>query len=91
MTFRMSNRLEGAIRCGRTAARPGRRTKQYLIAIQANLHPSSLSRLLSGELVRMNDPRVLRLATLFDVPAAEAFEPASGDDARERPAAEPRA
>ena len=49
--------------------------KSYEIAHQAEMHPSTLSRILNGiEDVRPGDQRVLRIAKVLDVRIEECFE-----------------
>lgn len=49
--------------------------RQYEIAHQAGLHPSTLSKILNGiERVKVGDPRVLRLGKVLGIPANELFE-----------------
>jgi hypothetical protein len=50
----------------------------YRIAQDADLHPSVLSKLLTGaESVREADARVLRVAEVVGIPPAQAFEKAT--------------
>jgi hypothetical protein len=64
---RISQRLREAVKL---APRPA-----YRIAQDANLHPTVLSKLITGaESVRVADPRVLRVAEVLGIPAAQAFE-----------------
>lgn len=47
----------------------------YEIAHAAEMHPATLSKLLSGaEPIRPNDPRVLRVAQVLGLDPAECFE-----------------
>jgi hypothetical protein len=47
----------------------------YRIALQADIHPAVLSRLLHGyERIKPDDARVLRVARIVGVPADRAFE-----------------
>ncbi len=49
--------------------------KGYEIAHRAEMHPSTLSRILNGiEDVIPGDPRVLRIAKVFGLSAEECFE-----------------
>jgi hypothetical protein len=49
--------------------------RHYLIAHQAGLHPSTLSRLICGiENVRPKDDRVIRLGKVLGVPEEECFQ-----------------
>jgi hypothetical protein len=49
--------------------------RNYVIAWQAQLHPTALSRLLNRiDRVKPGDPRVLRIAALVRVSPEEAFE-----------------
>ena len=57
----------------------------YRIAQRAKIDPPVLSKLIHGALpVQENDPRILRVAKLLGVPAAEAFEsgPSRGRSSR---------
>jgi hypothetical protein len=48
----------------------------YRIALDADLHPTTLSRLLHGaEPLRPNDPRVLRVAKILGLDTQTVFEP----------------
>lgn len=49
--------------------------RSYQIAHAANMHPSTLSRIITGaEKVKPNDPRVLRVASVLGLSATECFE-----------------
>jgi hypothetical protein len=49
--------------------------KDYEIAHLAELHPSTLSRLLCGiDKVKYGDPRVITIGQILGVPAEECFE-----------------
>jgi hypothetical protein len=49
--------------------------KSYEIAHQAEMHPSTLSRILNGiEDVKVGDPRVLRIAQVLGFKPEECFE-----------------
>ena len=49
--------------------------KSYEIAHQAEMHPSTLSRILNGiEDVKVGDPRVLRIAQVLGLKHEECFE-----------------
>lgn len=55
----------------------------YQIAHAAGLHPSTLSRLVTGaERPRPDDPRVLRVASVLGLSATECFEQESSEDAQ---------
>ena len=48
--------------------------KDYQIAHEANLHPSTLSKLINGiERAKPGDERVLRIARVVGIPADECF------------------
>lgn len=48
--------------------------RAYKIAQEADLHPSTLSKLLNGiERARRNDPRVLRVGEVLGIPENECF------------------
>ncbi len=49
--------------------------KGYEIAHQAEIHPSTLSKILNGiEDVRRGDPRVLRIARILNLKPEQCFE-----------------
>ncbi len=53
--------------------------RAYKIAHKANLHPSTLSRIVNGiEKVTPGDPRVLRIAKTLGLSPAECFEEVGG-------------
>lgn len=50
-------------------------SKAYEIAQRAEIHPSTLSKILNGiEAVRPGDPRVLRIARILNLKPEECFE-----------------
>jgi hypothetical protein len=54
--------------------------RAYQIAHEAGLHPTTLSRIVCGiELVKMMDPRVLKVAEVLGIPPENCF-----DDYREQ-------
>jgi hypothetical protein len=49
--------------------------RDYKIAHEADLHPSTLSRIINGiERIRPNDPRVIRIGEVLGIPPKACFQ-----------------
>jgi len=49
--------------------------RQYLVAHEAGLHPSTLSRLMNGiDRVKPSDPRILAVGRVLGIPGPQCFE-----------------
>jgi hypothetical protein len=49
--------------------------RHYQLAHEANLHPSTFSRILCGiERIKPNDPRVIAIGQVLGLPAEECFQ-----------------
>lgn len=58
--------------------------RQFQIAREAQVNPATFSAIVSGLLpIRYGDPRVLRIARVLNVPAADAFDLADTNTERE--------
>ena len=52
--------------------------RHYKLAHEANLHPSTFSRILCGiEQIKPNDPRVIAIGQVLGLPAEECFQEAA--------------
>jgi len=71
----ISNELKSAIKLSSK--------KSYQIAHEANLHPSTLSKILNGiELVKPGDLRVLAVARVLGIPEDACFQEEAGNAAQ---------
>ncbi len=51
--------------------------RHYLIAHEAGIHPTTLSRLLNGiDKIKPDDPRVIAVGRVLDIPPNECFDKA---------------
>ena len=58
---------------------------QWRIAALANVHPTTLSRLLNGQRVFLHDPRVIAVAKVVGVKPEDAFAPDTEGETDDNP------